>query len=460
MSIHTAMLAGTSGLRANASALAVASDNISNANTVGYKRTRSDFSALVVGQSAQSSYNAAGVVASQAQEVQNSGTIGTSSLSTHLAVDGEGLFVTREAAEGATAADQYYFTRDGRFEQDSEGYLQNISGYYLHGWPVGADGSVTAGASDLGALEPVRVTGVAGASEPTENMSIAVNLQASQEVSATAGTYDLATTPAASMASGAFTPDFQTTVQMYDSLGGVRTVAFSFLKSTTPNQWFVESHVVPATDMQGTGAPDGRIASGTLAFTPSGSLDTANTTFPSSVTIGNSATVATDPAIGWATGLGLDTQTINLDLAGAIATGGVTQFDDVSAQTESLVDGLPFGVLSTFEIDNEGYVKALFSNGMSRDIYKIPLATFSNYAGLNSEAGGAWTAAPDAGGVTLLSAGESGPGEISSGALEASTVDLADEFTNLITIQRAYSASSKIITTSDEMLDELIRLKR
>ena len=460
MSIHTALLAGTSGLRANASALAATSDNIANANTVGFKRIRNDFTALLVGQNAYTSYNAGGVLAGQTQEVGEQGALGTSQISTHLAISGEGMFVTRAKADDATAADDYYFTRAGQFAPDAEGFLKNTAGLFLYGWPVADDGSVTAGPSDLGALEPVQITGISGAAQATENISFSANLDAAEEVSAAASTYDLTTSPNLSMASGDFTPDFQTTVQIYDSLGGIKTVAMSFLKSPTPNEWYAEVHVIPASDMQATGLPDGLLASGTVAFTASGQLDMSNTTLPSSITIGGSDTVATSPNVGWATGAGLDAQTLTLDFAGGSATGALTQYDSPSEADQSVVDGLAYGVLSTVEIDEEGYVNALFTNGMSRRVYQLPLATFSNYAGLKSAEGGAFTASPDAGALILSAAGESGAGTLRSQALEASTVDLAEEFTNLITTQRAYSASSKIITTADEMLDELIRLKR
>lgn len=460
MSIQTALLAGTSGLRANASALAATSDNIANANTIGFKRMRNDFSALLVGQEAYTTYNAGGVIAKQTKQVGEQGAVGTSQISTHLAISGEGLFVTRARADNATVADPYLFTRAGQFAPDAQGFLQNTAGYYLYGWPVGMDGSVKRGPSDLAALEPVQISGISGAAEATESISFSANLDAAQTATAAAATYDLVANPNASMASGAFTPDFDTTVQIYDSLGGIRTVAMSFLKSETPNQWYAEVHVIPAGDLQATGLPDGLLATGIVAFTPSGQLDPANTTLPDSLTIGDSATIAAAPNVGWATGSGLAAQTISLDFAGALATGGLTQYDSPSELNQSVVDGLAYGVLSTVEIDSDGYVNALFTNGMSRRVYQLPLATFANYSGLDSQEGGAYTASPDAGALILTSAGEGGAGNIQAKALEASTVDLAEEFTNLITTQRAYSASSKIITTADEMLDELIRLKR
>ncbi|MAK61269.1 MAG: hypothetical protein CMK09_09850 [Ponticaulis sp.] len=461
MSINTALLAGTSALRANATAMAVTSDNIANANTVGFKRQQSDFTALLIQQDNFSHYNAGGVLTSNRAMVSEQGALEASNLSTHMAVSGDGMFVTRRKAADATASDGYFFTRAGQFQPDSEGYLVNTSGYYLHGWPIDENNPIPTGPTDLDVLEPVRISNIGGAAEATSSLSFSANLQASQEVNPAAATYDLTANPGVSMASGDFPPDFQSTIQMYDSLGGIRTLAVSFLKSATnANEWFAEIHAVPASDMQGTGRPDGLVASGTVAFTPFGQLDTANTTLPTTIDILASDAVATDPQVGWAAGSGLAAQTISLDIGGAITPGGLTQYDTPSELNESAVNGRAYGVLSSVEVDQDGFVNALFSNGLSRAIYQLPLATFANVSGLNQAQGGAYTASPEAGQLNMKAANEGGAGIVQSRALEASTVDLAKEFTDLIVTQRAYSASSKIVTTADEMLDELIRIKR
>ncbi len=126
----------------------------------------------------------------------------------------------------------------------------------------------------------------------------------------------------------------------------------------------------------------------------------------------------------------------------------------------SQVNGTPFGSLASVDVDNDGFVTAIFTNGLTRKIYQVPLATFGNEDGLLAEQGGVYRLGPGAGALSMRGAGVAGAGQIKSHALESSTVDLAEEFSNLIMTQRAYSASSKIITTADEMLDELIRLKR
>ena len=147
-------------------------------------------------------------------------------------------------------------------------------------------------------------------------------------------------------------------------------------------------------------------------------------------------------------------------MGGPGTPGGLTNYDSPSQLGTTQVDGTPFGSLASVDVDDDGYVTAIFTNGLTRRIYQIPLATFGNVDGLLPEHGGVYRLGPGAGALSMRGAGIGGAGNIKARALETSTVDLAEEFSNLIMTQRAYSASSKIITTADEMLDELIRLKR
>ncbi len=194
-----------------------------------------------------------------------------------------------------------------------------------------------------------------------------------------------------------------------------------------------------------------------MRFTPFGQLDVANSTLPTSITVSENGVGA---GVQWGPTMGLATQTIDLDMGGPGTPGGLTNYDSPSVLGTSQVDGTPFGSLASVDVDDDGFVTAIFTNGLTRRIYQIPLATFGNVDGLVPEHGGVYRLGPSAGALSMRGAGVGGAGSIKSRALESSTVDLAEEFSNLIMTQRAYSASSKIITTADEMLDELIRLKR
>ncbi len=180
MSINSAMLAGAAGMRANSSALAAISDNIANVNTVGYKRLRSDFTSLLASQQGQTSYNAGGVLSTSSPLMSEQGSTQASSVPTNLAVSGNGFFVVRARSNDATSRDPYFYTRAGQFTPDANGYLKNSAGYFLEGWPVDSQGQVTANPTDLNALEPIRVSGIAGGAEATDLVSLSANLQSSQ----------------------------------------------------------------------------------------------------------------------------------------------------------------------------------------------------------------------------------------------------------------------------------------
>ena len=139
---------------------------------------------------------------------------------------------------------------------------------------------------------------------------------------------------------------------------------------------------------------------------------------------------------------------------------GFTQFDTISTLYGSNINGTLYGGLNGVRVDENGYVIALFTNGIERSLYKLPVATFLNADGLGPQNGNAYRATVESGTASFKAASQSGAGKISNLAVEQSTVDIAKEFSDMIVIQRAYSAASKIITTADEMLDELTRLKR
>ncbi len=461
MSLYSALTIGVAGLRANSSALSGVSNNIANVNTIGFKRTRADFSSLVTTSNANPLDAGAGVNTSAQRLVDAQGQLQSSSSNTDLAVAGSGFFVVGTDAVNGSTGDVLRFTRAGAFSADETGNLRNAAGYYLRGWAAKADGTFVTNASDTTALSTVNIASVSGAAEATANVQINANLKASQTPSAAAATY-ASTVSATNMASGAVTPDFVRTIQIFDSQGGVRNLNVGFLKdATSPNLWHTEVYASPASDVTtGTGLVDGQVAVGTVAFDATGKFDAANSTLPSTLSfLASSAGAPGAGQVKWATAEGIAAQTVSLDLGSSGSTNGLTQFDSPSVLDSALVDGAVFGSLSGIDISDDGFVTANFSNGVIKKIYQLPLATFINPNGLRAEDGDAYSVGNDSGSLNLKAAGQ-GVGKIASQTLEGSNVDLAKEFTNLITVQRAYSASSRIITTADEMLDELIRIKR
>ncbi len=480
MSINSALLAGVSGLTANSAALAAISQNIANVNTVGYKRTAAEFSTVVNSQSAGTGYSAGGVLANQRNFISQPGQLQRTTSTTDLGIGGQGFFVTTEKAEDLDAGDARLFTRAGAFRVDSFGYLKNTAGLYLQGWPVDSDGVITTDPSDLNKLKSINVGSVGGTAEATTRAQLNANLKSGQAVSPDIATYNASTNPMATydaeLGTG-FKPDFRITVPLSDSKGGQRTVAYSFLKTANANEWLAEVHVIPASDIDnGTTTPEtGILRSGLVLFTQDGRLDVdgmvaAETLTPGSMLFAdpaaatislNASDSTTAPSLTapkWATGLGIDDQTVTFDLTAS--AGGLTQYDSDSIVQAVVTNGTAFGNLSNIEIDDEGFVTAIFDNGVTRRIAQVALATFTSPDSLTSANGNAFRVSQGSGTYNLKAPGTGGAGLIGASQLEASTVDLSAEFTGLITTQRAYSASSKIITTADEMLAELISIKR
>ncbi len=479
MSINSALLAGVSGLTANSAALAAISQNIANVNTVGYKRTTVDFSTVVNAQNQGAGYSAGGILGTTRNYISQAGQLQRTTSSTDLGIAGQGFFVATEKAEGLDAGDARLFTRAGAFRVDEFGYLKNTAGLYLQGWPVDSEGGIVRDPSDLNKLKSINVGSVGGTAEATTRAQLNANLQSSQAVSPDIATYSLATNSMSmydAEAGTGFKPDFQITIPASDSKGGQRSIAYSFIKTANPNEWRAEVHVIPASDIENGSTPsNGILKSGLVLFTQDGRLDVdgmkaAEIATPgtmlfadpsvASITLGASdpATVGTAAAPQWRDSLGIDNQTITFDLSAS--AGGLTQYDSDSIVQAVTTNGTAFGNLSNIEIDDEGYITAIFDNGVTRRVAQVALATFTSADSLAVANANAYRVSQGSGTYNLKAPGTGGAGLIGASQLEASTVDLSLEFTGLITTQRAYSASSKIITTADEMLAELISIKR
>jgi flagellar hook protein FlgE len=217
-------------------------------------------------------------------------------------------------------------------------------------------------------------------------------------------------------------------------------VAIGFLK-TAPNVWQVEVYTRPATLAPAN--PGGRIANGQVTFDSTGAVQTV------------SGSLSAPFGVTWAASTGAAAQNVEFHLEDSLS-----QFATSFGVTTVVADGVPPGNLAGLVVGDNGYLTAQFSNGRSRALYQIPLATFLNPNGLLPDRGGVFRNTLDSGLYNINESNAAGAGRIESTVLEASNVDLAQEFTSMITTQRAYSASSKIITTADEMLEELLRIKR
>ncbi len=480
MTISSAMLAGVTGLVSNSSALAAISDNIANASTIGYKNVGVDFSSLVnVGTTGE--YSAGGVSTITQHYIAQQGTLQATSSVTDLAISGNGFFVTSTQPATLTTSDPADFTRAGSFTLDQNGFLKNAAGLYLQGWAADPHGNITPDSANLSSLAPINILQIANTAQPTTAVNMEVNLNASQSISsaaanAGAGTaatpgynadVNPATTPATEVSMAEYAnnsttgvkPDFSITVPVSDSKGGQRNVVVDLLKSNTANQWYAEVRADPASDVvNDPNLTPGLIESGVIAFNPDGSLNKAATTLNLNMGIASSSAAA--PAAGsgestvkWGPGLGINAQAVSLDLS------KVSQFSAVSSVSSLSTNGTAFGGVTGVSINNSGIVTAVYNNGTTRTIAQVAIATFPNADGLQSVDGNAYQGSLASGAFTLKTAGTAGAGTITPSSLEASTVDLSSQFTGLITTQEAYSAASKIITTADQMMQQLLNIK-
>lgn len=497
MSLYGAMVSGILGLQAQQAGMGTISDNISNVNTVGYKRTGNQFSTLVTDAATPTSYTPGGVQFRPRQFVSSQGVLATSSSSTDIAVSGNGLMPvvtipnTGPANGGAAtlaSGAQVLYTRAGNFAIDSNGNLKNAAGYYLQAWPSIPPGYTSFATNQtIQQLRTVNVSGLSGVATATSNITARANLQASTATSAytasTPTTLNPATAPTAGM--GAYingntatgvAPDFQRTFQVYDSQGTSHSIIFAFKHLTAAasglsnnNGWVVEAYA----DLNGNGVytalntslPNSTAANQLLVFNQNGTINVTNSTF---LTNWGTAIGAANPSFG-GTGIqwnsnntanSVNAQNITLNWGTNNLADGFTMFDTTSALISSNVDGSVSGTFTGVSISDTGIVQALFDNGTRRNIYQIPLVTFTNPDGLKQVQGNGYVETINSGTANINVAGTGGAGLYNANSLEQSNVDLATEFTNMIVTQRAYSANGKTVTTVDEMLQEVINLKR
>ncbi|MCZ6846700.1 MAG: flagellar hook protein FlgE [Alphaproteobacteria bacterium] len=440
MSLNGAMNSGISGLSANSQAMGIIADNITNLNTIGYKATEARFSTLVTGAgNTGSTYSPGGLSASPYQAAERQGAVLASDSTTDIAMSGKGFFVVNTDPDPTTGT--YLYTRAGQFSVNELGLLVNTGGYYLQGWPTLPDGSYDVdqnGIADasvpdptsLSNLHPIQVASLAGTVTPTSTVDLALNLPATALVGATN----------------------TATVLVYDALGVGHNVALLWTKTVAaPATWSLE-----VTGMTRADSGAASVSGATLASFPL-TIDTV--VFNGDGTPASFTPVALSiPAGDWTTAA--LASSISFNLGAVNQANGVTQFASDFSIVSINQNGVTFGRFQSIGMTEDGEVTASFDNGVQRTIFRLPVATFANPSALEGKSGNAWSPTVNAGTLFLNPAGTGAAGKIAPSSLETSTVDLGKEFTNMIITQRAYSASSRIITTADQMLEELVRIKR
>ncbi|MGI9510001.1 MAG: flagellar hook protein FlgE [Geminicoccaceae bacterium] len=447
MSLFGALFSGVSGLTAQSQSMSMISDNISNVSTTAYKGAVADFSSLVTTTANVTTFSPGGVSSNTNYEISRQGLIEPSTSPTDVAIVGDGFFVVSDLTDGT--GDQLY-TRAGSFKTDFLGNLRNSSGYYLQGWQLDNNDEII----DVNEVQTVNVRLVNGTATATSRVEMGANLDATQPpYTAAYAAGNMAEFEATDGASG-IQPHFSRNVQVFDPLGKPHNVFVAFLKDPATSTWNVEVYADPAEVEVGTHA-NGLLAAGQITFNGDGALAT-NTIAPLTPTTTPGAPVGID----WLDSAGASDGLMEFDFGTIGETGGLSQFASNFNVVYVTQNGAEVGQLNGVSINDEGFVIASFSNGEQQKLYKLPISNFFNPLALNPRSGNVYSETVASGTFNLREAGIGGAGNISPSSLEAANVDIADEFTKMIVTQRAYSANARIITTTDEMLDELIRISR
>lgn len=455
MGLFSALTTGVSGLQSQSNKIGVISDNIANVNTVGYKRNQTNFQALIAGNGFSFSAGGATGVTKQMNGVQG-GILNTFS-PTDIAISGTGFFPVSQQITGSGIL----YTRAGAFTPDADGNFRNGAGYYLQGWLLDGDGTLSddlnassvSASTAIAALTTVNIRQLTAAAVPTSSISIQANLKSSQAVWAGPPAYDAAMNTA-NMASGTIAPHFDRVVNIVDSAGVLHNCELNFLKTGT-NSWSVEIVIDPATDVA---SGNGQVATGTITFNGDGTLASVSSSLAQALNIN---WAVTDPEnIAGPSSITFDWGTAG-PISGAAGTvlgqtDGLSQFDGNFHVRNIRQDGVQAGDLTSVVINPHGYVTANYSNGTARNFYKIPLANFSEPKELETVSGNVYTQTLRTG-DPVFSQSTHGS-EILSGALELSNVDIASQLTDMIIAQRAYQSNTKIITAMDDMLEKLAQI--
>lgn len=405
------LYSGVSGLRNHQIRMDVIGNNIANVNTVGFKAGRVTFEEAFAQAVRGGGSGAGGIGGTNPMQVGlgsgiasidllfGQGNFENTSRTTDLAIQGDSFFVVSDG-------EQNYYTRAGNFTLDGDGRLVSTNGYVVQGRQA-VNGQLT---DTIGGI--VLPFGQRAPALATESMTVTGNLDASAEVG------DVR----------------ETTMTIFDEQGGEHEVTITFTKGAA-NSWDFE---IAATD----GTVNGG-STGTLTFNEDGTLSG-----PESIDFDFTPD-------GFSAG-----QTVTIDFGTEDAIDGLSQFASASTAVLSEQDGYSMGDLQDISIDQFGIISGAFTNGTTLVLGQVALADFNNPGGLVRTGDNLYGISGNSGSAMINFAGEGSTSVVISGALEMSNVDLAQEFTNMITAQRGFQSNARVITTSDEMLQELVSLKR
>ncbi len=410
-----------SGLNASSAELRVIGNNVANATTTGFKKSRTEFSDIYAAANLGAGSNTigSGVQVSDIAQQFSQGNIGFTDNNLDLAISGQGFFRLSDGGSNI-------YTRNGSFSVDRDGYIVNTQDNRLTGFLADNVGNVT------GALGDIQLDTSDIAPQASSTIGYGLNLNASvQTTPASLGIFDV---------NDASTYNDSTSLTIYDSLGDSHLTTTYYRKTANPNEWEVYTFV-DGTQVNGAQAN----GSDLLQFNSIGDLSAINGAVapPSTYTMANSFT----PTNGSAA------ITLSMDYSSLSQYGGGF---NVNSLTQ---DGYSTGRLSGIDIGDTGIVLARFTNGQTRTLAQVALANFSNTQGLQQGGDVSWAETFESGPALVGTPGSSSLGLVQSGALEGSNVDLTEQLVNMITAQRNFQANAQVISSADTVTQAIINIR-
>lgn len=393
-----------SGLNAASADLNVTANNIANANTIGFKGSRAEF-ADVFAVGAQEIGNGTRL-ASVTQEFSQGG-VDFTDRALDLAISGEGFFTL---SDGGVVS----YTRVGSFGVDRDGFVVNSQNQRLQVFPA-----TNTGTFNTGTLSDLQLSTTDAAPQATSSAEFGINLPANASPPPI-GVFD---------PNNAQTFNHSTAVTIYDSLGATHTATVYFVKDAAPNEWNSYFYV------------DGTAVGGAnnMVYSNVGVLTTPAT--------GTFTLPAYTPANGSA------------DITLSTNFSQSTQFGSEFGVNLLNQDGFAAGRLSSIDVDSSGVIFARFTNGRSQPLGQVALSNFSNPQGLRQQGNTSWGETFNSGDAIRGAAGTASFGQVQSGALESSNVDLTQQLVNMITAQRNFQANAQMISTADQVTQTIINIR-
>jgi flagellar hook protein FlgE len=463
MSLSSALFSGISGLSTLGNAMTVIGDNIANVNTVGFKGSRVTFQDVLsqtVATTAGTAQVGRGTILADISSSFAQGSFESTNSTTDLAIGGQGFFIVRDPS----SANNEYYTRAGEFRFDKDGNFVNPAGYIVRGWGLDADTG-----EDYGSITDITLQSFTSSPRATDHVTVIANLD-SDAVSYTTG-LETAWDGSANPPIGGSAYEYQTSLKVYDSLGSTHDLTVYYdLVSGSSWEYIITCNPTEDDRSGVTPAGQGLLARGTIVFNDSsGSIqDITMERFTGAAWSGVAEAPNANGYLEFAPEfINGYPMAVEFDLGtrydgtnwvpGSLAT---SQYATASTTIFQSSNGYGAGDLQSVNVGTDGVITGQYSNGQVIPLYRVALAKFQNVQGLYKEGGNLFRETRVSGDPITGRPGSNGLGSLSPNSLEQSNVDIATEFVKMITTQRGFQANSKIITVTDQMLAELINLKR